>query len=88
MLTLAECREKIDQTDEQLLRLFIQRMEISKNVAEVKQAQGIATENKEREQQILDKRCAQAGEEMAPYVEEFFKCMISQSKRLQEALKK
>ena len=87
-MTLAECREKIDETDEQLLKLFLTRMEISRTVAEVKQAQGLATENKEREQQILDKRCAQAGEEMAPYVEEFFKCMITQSKRLQEALKK
>ena len=35
-MELPEIREKIDKVDAQLLKLFLERMELSKNVAEVK----------------------------------------------------
>ncbi|RKJ40376.1 bifunctional chorismate mutase/prephenate dehydratase [Acutalibacter sp. 1XD8-33] len=55
-------REKIDQIDAQLLPLFLQRMECSQRVAELKGQVGAPVLNAQREQEILNRVSAQAGD--------------------------
>ena len=52
-MDLKECREKIDQINDEMLRLFCERMEICKNVAEYKMANGLPILNKAREREII-----------------------------------
>lgn len=54
-MDLNELRTKIDETDEQILKLFIQRMDICRQVAEYKKANNIAVLQGGREEQILCK---------------------------------
>ncbi len=83
-MDLKKCREEIDRIDDQLLDLFLRRMEVSREVAAYKRANGLPTYSAAREQEILDKRTAQAGPEMAPYVSGLYNELFSLSKQLQE----
>lgn len=83
-MDLKDYRVRIDAIDDQILALFKERMEVSLGIAECKKAQGLPTENPQREAEILEKRRAQAGEELAPYAEALFRCLFTQSKALQD----
>ncbi|MBQ2675800.1 MAG: prephenate dehydratase [Clostridia bacterium] len=61
-MDLKEIRNKIDSIDDQLLDLFLQRMECSKQVAEYKVANNIPVLNAQRESEILDKVASDAGD--------------------------
>lgn len=52
-MDLKELRQRIDEIDEKLLPLFLERMEVSKKVAEYKKENGIPILNKTREREIL-----------------------------------
>lgn len=52
-MSLAEIRTRIDQIDSQLLELFMQRMDCSRQVALVKSEQGLPILNAAREEEIL-----------------------------------
>ena len=52
---LSAVREEIDRIDKQLLPLFLERMNCSEKVAEIKQQAGIPVLNAKREQEILDR---------------------------------
>ncbi|MBQ1525035.1 MAG: chorismate mutase [Firmicutes bacterium] len=81
-MDLNDYRKEIDAVDEQLLALFARRMEISAAIAANKKERGLPTYDPAREEAILKKRGAQAGE-LAPYAEELFRCLFAQSKALQ-----
>lgn len=55
-------REEIDRIDQELLPLFLKRMECSRQVAEIKRAAGKPVLSPQREQEILDRVRAQAGD--------------------------
>ena len=52
-MEMTEIRKKIDGIDSELLRLFLDRMELSREIAEVKAKDGLPILNKEREREIL-----------------------------------
>ena len=54
-MSLEEIRNEIDAIDEELLSLFIRRMECSRRVAQYKYDNGLPIFNAQREEQILDK---------------------------------
>ena len=54
-MELAEIREKINAVDDQLLDLFLQRMDLSEEVAAYKNEHHQPILNKQRERQILAK---------------------------------
>ena len=58
---LSAVREEIDRIDKQLLPLFLERMNCSEKVAEIKQQAGIPVLNAKREQEILDRVREEAG---------------------------
>ena len=59
---LLPVRNDIDRIDKQLLQLFIERMQCSERVAEIKRGAGIPVLNTAREQVILDRVRKDAGE--------------------------
>ena len=65
-MELSEIREKIDAVDEQLLDLFLQRMDLSDEVAAYKNAHHLPILNKERERAILAKVTEKSGERERP----------------------
>lgn len=59
---LLPVRKDIDRIDKQLLKLFVERMQCSERVAEIKRGAGIPVLNAAREQAILDRMHEEAGE--------------------------
>lgn len=53
--TLKKYRDKIDEIDKQLVRLFDERMSASLEIAKYKQKNNIPVLNRQRERQVLDK---------------------------------
>ena len=61
-MELSDIRKKIDAVDDQLLRLFLERMDLSDEVAAYKSEHRLPILNRERERSILNKVTAAAGE--------------------------
>lgn len=52
-MELSELRAKIDIVDEAMLKLFLERMELSEKIAESKRKSSLPILNREREREIL-----------------------------------
>lgn len=61
-MELSEIRGKIDAVDEQMLRLFLERMELAEQVADYKSREGLPIANREREREIMARMTEAAGE--------------------------
>ena len=61
-MELSEIRTKIDAVDDQLLALFLERMELSEQVAAYKNERHLPILNKQREREILAKVTQKAGD--------------------------
>lgn len=81
-MTLEEIRLQIDQIDDQLLDLFMRRMDCAKQVAEVKAREHMPVLNPKREQEILD-QVAEKGGEYAGAAKILFATMMDVSRALQ-----
>jgi len=62
-MDLSEIRKEIDRVDADLMKAFLERMELSEQVAAYKLERGIPILNREREKAVLDKANAAAGEQ-------------------------
>ena len=60
-MNLQEIRNEIDSIDDQIIDLFLRRMECSRKVARYKIENGIPVFNAEREKKILDSIGEKAG---------------------------
>ena len=84
MQTLEEIRAKIDEVDERMAELFAERMALARKAAEVKRANGLAIEDKQREKEILERGAAKfEGAEREDYLR-FQKTVIQISKDAQK----
>ncbi len=61
-MELEEIRAKIDTVDEEILRLFLERMTLAEEVAVYKKARQLPILNEGREREILDRVARQAGD--------------------------
>ena len=61
-MELSEIREKIDTVDDQLLKLFLERMSLAEEVAAYKNKHHLPILNKERERAVLARVTEQSGE--------------------------
>ena len=66
-MELSEIRKDIDKIDDQLVRLFCQRMNLSAQVADYKKANNLPIHHPGRERAILQKVAEKAGPEMENY---------------------
>ena len=85
---LKELREKINETDDALVLLFLARMALSAKVADYKRAVGMPVRDAAREEQLLARLSAGAGEEIAPYVRALYEEILKLSRAYQEELLK
>lgn len=81
-MTLGEIRNEIDAVDQQLLSLFLRRMDCARQVAEVKAREGLPVLNTGREQEILD-RVGHDGGEYGGAAKILFATLMDVSRALQ-----
>ena len=80
---LEELRNEIDVIDDQILELFLKRMETASKVADYKKEHNLSTLQKGREREILKKVSEKSGEEMEEYSRMLFSCLMDLSKSYQ-----
>lgn len=78
-------RDRIDQVDEEMLRLFLERMQLGEEAAAYKREQALPVLNKTREREILARVQAEAGD-MEPYAYQLFTTLMELSKVRQAEL--
>ena len=82
-LDLTKLREEINETDEEIVRLFKKRMAIASGVAEYKREHGLPVLDAARERALLEKISVLAGEEMDGYARTLYRTMLDVSRAYQ-----
>lgn len=85
---ISETRRRIDEVDEQLVKLLRERMKLVRTIGEEKARQGIAVENLAREAEVLRRVTEGVPECEKHSIYELFKCIFSVSKGVQSSLSK
>lgn len=83
---LSGLRERIDETDRELVALFKDRMEICREIARVKKEAGLPIENKEREEEVLKKLSELADMNDSEYVRALYEKIFELSKAAQRKI--
>lgn len=82
-MDLSQYRKEIDKIDDEILKLFLSRMEVASKVADYKKKNGLSTMQKGREREILKSVSEKAGHEMADYARMLFSTLMDLSKSYQ-----
>ena len=82
-MELEEIRKRINELNDEMLALFIERMHLSEAVADYKQEHHLPILDKTRERQILADMIAKGGAEYETYVYQFFSTLMNLSKARQ-----
>ncbi len=82
-MDLAELRNEIDAIDDEILELFLKRMDVASKVADYKKEHNLSTLQKGREREILKRVSEKSGVEMADYSRMLFSCLMDVSKSYQ-----
>ena len=85
-MDIQELRGEIDSIDDQLIRLFVQRMAVASRIAEYKKARGLPVLDARREQEKLDAVAAKAGPAMADYTRSLYTSLFRLSRDYQDRL--
>ena len=86
-LNLDEIRAEISAINDEMLALFVKRMELSAQVAMYKKANGLPTLDRKREEAILQKVADNTSDEFRQYAIQLFRTMMDLSKEYQETLR-
>lgn len=84
---LEELRNEIDLIDDDILKLFLKRMETASKVADYKKENNLSTLQKGREREILKKVSEKSGAEMENYSRILFTTLMDLSKSYQNQKK-
>ena len=85
-MELSSVRERIDAIDNELTRLFTERMQTVAEVARVKKATGKAVRDPARERAVVNRVTAQAGDAFAPYVKSLYGLIFELSRNYETML--
>jgi chorismate mutase/prephenate dehydratase len=85
-MDLSELRNTLDGIDDEIVRLFKQRMETVTQISQYKTGAGRAVKDKRREREILARVTDEAGEELESYTKVLFTTLMSLSRSYQHAL--
>ena len=84
-MDLTQLRGRIDAIDDELIRLFCQRMEVAAQIADYKKEHGLPILVPAREAEKLLDVAEKAGPEMADYVQELYATLFRLSREYQSA---
>ena len=82
-MDLKEIRGKIDSIDDEILALYLKRMELSKEVGLYKAENGVNLTDNKREREIVYRLTQNCSEDMRLYVKEIYDIIFSTSKAYQ-----
>ena len=85
-MEINELRESINEIDEQLVRLFCERLEAAKRIAEYKKENSLPVLDREREKTVLDKVSDLADDGKEEYVRELYQMIFELSRNCQQEL--
>jgi chorismate mutase/prephenate dehydratase len=85
-MDLQELRKKIDTIDDELIRLFQERMDLSASIAEYKLKNGVAVFDAEREREILERLGEKVDERYRDSVKELYALLFDLSKKKQNVI--
>ncbi len=86
-MELKDARETINRIDSEMAKLFEQRMDAVRDVAEYKRARGIPVEDKEREQSLIENMSGEIkSEDVKPFYVSFLQSTMNISKNWQHSL--
>ena len=83
-LDLKKLRDEIDEVDQEMVKLFCRRMEISRQVSAYKVQHGLPVLDADRERQKLAQVAGLAGEEMGSYICTLYNAIFELSRAEQE----
>ena len=84
-MNIEELRGKIDNIDNQLVELFIERMSVVKEVAVFKKENSIGVEQGSREEEILSRVTENTSQELQIYIKHLFNTLFETSKSYQKS---
>lgn len=84
-MDLTQLRDRIDAIDDELIRLFCQRMEVAAQIADYKKEHGLPILVPAREAEKLLDVAEKAGPEMADYTKELYTTLFRLSREYQSA---
>ncbi len=85
-MDITELRSRINEIDDQLTKLFIDRMKVSAQVADYKIQNNMPVKDAQREQQLLNNLAEKAGKMYAPYVRALYAEILDLSRQLQSLI--
>ena len=83
MKTLEELRKELDGIDSELMRLYSERMEVSKEIGRLKRREGLPVEVPEREKEVAASRVGWLPEELREGGERLVRLLMEGSKKVQ-----
>lgn len=83
MIELNQLRKKIDEIDDELLRLLKDRLEVSKKIGEIKKKNNMPIYDPVREQEIIDMSINDFDDEEKIYAVRFLRTLMHISKEVQ-----
>ena len=85
-MDLQELRQKIDGIDDEIIRLFQRRMDVSAEIAGYKKRRGLPVYDPEREKQKLHELSQKAIDKYQPYIAELYSLIFELSRAEQKKL--
>ncbi len=85
-MELTDYRNQIDKIDDEILDLFLKRMDVAAKIAELKKSQSMTVTHKSREREILNRITENAGESMEDYAKVLFSTLFDLSRSYQSKL--
>ena len=85
-MEIGEIRKSIDKTDDEIVKLYEQRMRLAREVALAKRQGGIPMENTLREKEIVNRVTAAVPDEIKLYAKQLFGTLFDTSKAYQSTI--
>lgn len=80
---LEELRKQIDETDDELIEIYLKRLAVSEKIAEAKAAAGAPVYDAEREKKVIFRLAKKVPEDMRLYVKELYETIFATGKAYQ-----
>lgn len=85
-MTLSELRMEINRVDDQIMKLFIERMSIVDDIARLKKAEGLSIMVHDREKEVLERVLAPVSREITFYAASLYRHVLELSRERQREI--